>query len=1024
MSFVCLSLASVRLFYSQRLGKYREPDPSILSKQTLIAIPICIQNAIYLSAWIFLSAYVKVHVLWCICIVIFLNFVAIQNFVFRLNSSELVFDAMLNGVPEGQWESESRKIFNTAIFTSWISPYTVWANNKPIEILKKRLGKSNMSKYFLLISNATTSITLIIILSIYCYGVFSVDNFDVANNPPLAHCFRNETLNNCYDSDTANNPPLAHCFQNETLIDCSGFMACFSICYAHNCPSTIRVCDNNEISTDLLTFIIAPILISLLAFNIIFSNIPQILGSYESMYKLTIIHPTLIMDCAKEEFYANIQNAQIQDGDRSKGHKGLLIDAKKEKEKITVEKTHVNCKSKLDSLLKDLTKDVLNQQNPITGNTCLLEAYTSGSYELVKKMKEKGADPKIKNKTGKNVESFEKRNKIKEFTEQKRTWKNEVFYYEVLTDQDKCKIILRDEDKVNGNIYWSLEIKDTTDPLKINTFFAFGNEACKLLECSEELGKDKTLSGLLSDLSTFERNRQKSNSEKINQSDSMCNVVFETIWKCFVLLHIFVPTFIFSLSFVFLNNIKQTFYAIGDFISYLIGNFIGDLLHRIFNIFSINYLTHYIGGYIGRFFNYFKLHNCVKQYRLRTFWISHCIFGASLDAKNSDGLVPLQIAIQNLRKLENGTKLARYLLHLGAANYAKTEEEKDQALKTLDLIRQSQSYTCIWCLPCYNRLPVESLTHIFVHAVQKLCKPKNETLEAVAKSKLKNGKENIAQANINTMSSSNTEQKEKVEEPLQISELIKYLIKLGCNFGAVNEKGETVFHQIAHLNSFKDLEKLVEPHSLAKAINQPNLQLQTPLHLAVQNGNSDYVRFLIGKGADLNAQDIDLRTPLHYAVSREKYDCFDLLLENEKAFVDAQDCEMKSPLHIAVIEGKSEFAKKLFLHHANANLFDEKLNSPIDYASANGYHEFVNIMIKSKENLNLNLQSPIEQNQILTNSTLSLRSSLTSSTSTSFNLQMPETDEIAEDPNVKTNLRTVYGLTQSGKFGFLRKFYF
>jgi ankyrin repeat protein len=241
--------------------------------------------------------------------------------------------------------------------------------------------------------------------------------------------------------------------------------------------------------------------------------------------------------------------------------------------------------------------------------------------------------------------------------------------------------------------------------------------------------------------------------------------------------------------------------------------------------------------------------------------------------------------------------------------------------------------------------------------------------------------------------------------------------------------GETAFHQIAHLNSFKDLKKLVKPHSLAKAINQPNLQLQTPLHLAVQNGNSDYVEFLIDHGADLNAQDLNLRTPLHYAVSREKDDCFDLLLENEKAFVDAQDCEMKSPLHIAVIEGKSEFAKKLFLHNANANLFDEKLNSPIDYASANGNHEIVNIMIKSKENIILNLQSPIEQNQILTNSTLSLRSSLTSSTSTSFNLQMPETDEISEenlleDPDVKTNLNSVYDLTQPGKFGFLRKFYF
>jgi ankyrin repeat protein len=994
MSFICLSLASVRLFYSQRLGKYREPDPPVLSKQIFIAIPICIQNAIYLSAWIFLTAYIKAHVFWCICIVIFMNFVTIQTFVFRLNSSEKYFDAMLNGVQEGQRESEPRKIFYTAILTSWISPNTVWANNKPIEIMKKRLGKSNKSKYFLLISNVITSITVALILSIYCYGVLSLDGFGIANNPPLAHCFKNKPLHNC-----------------------SGFLSCFSVCNSDDCPSKIRFCDKIEKSTDLMTNIVIPVLIGLLIINTLFSCFLQYLGSYENMYKFTsnfkftFIHPTLIIDCAKEDFYSDIQKAvtrvkeaQIQDRCRSKGQKDTKTVNYYKNAVITVEPATFQ-----DSLLKDSTKDILNQQNPITGNTCLLEAYTSGSYELVEKMREKGADPKIKNKVGKNVESCEKRNKIKEFTEKKQTWKNEIFYYEVLTDQDKCKIILRDEDKVNGNIYWSLEIKDTTDPLKINTFFAFGNEACKFLECSEELGKDKTVSGLLSDLSTFERNTQKpcleSSSQKsiknTNQNEgqiglleSIKNIFERMFWPIFSILKvIFRPIFsilkvIFRPIFSILKEIFRPIFSILKDIFWKICSFIVYLLQCILCKLGCD-----------------SLHTCVASHKMWNFWISHFIFGASLEAKNSDGLVPLQIAIQNLSEFANDTKFARYLLYLGAANYPKTEKEKDQVLKTVDLIRQSQRSTCIWCLLCHNRLPVESLTHIFVHAVQKLCKPKNKNLEAVPESELKNAKENTAQANIKTMSSSNTEQKEKVEEPIQISELIKYLIKLGCNFGAVNEKGETVFHQIAGYSLSKDLEILLENHDLTKAINQPNLQLQTPLHLAVQNGNSDYVRFLIDHGADLNAQDLNLRTPLHYAVVLEKDDCFDLLLENEKAFVDAQDCGMKSPLHIAVIEGKPQFAKELFLHHANANLFDKKLNSPVDYATANGNHEIVNILMRRKENITLSLQSPNEQNQTLPNFPLSLEP-------TSYNRQMSETNDIVEvnlieDSEVKTSLKTV-----------------
>jgi hypothetical protein len=209
----------------------------------------------------------------------------------------------------------------------------------------------------------------------------------------------------------------------------------------------------------MMTNIVIPVLIGLLIINTLISCFLQYLGSYENMYrftsklKLAIIHPTLVLDYAKEILHNDIQ--------RAVGN-------------FQAQNLKDSCKYKLNELFKYVTKDILNLQNPLTGNTCLLEAYSKGFYDLVKQMEEKGADPKIKNKAGKNVESCEKRNKIKEFTEKKQTWKNEIFYYEVLTDQDKCKVILRDEDKVNGKIYWSLEINDTTDPLKINTFFAFG----------------------------------------------------------------------------------------------------------------------------------------------------------------------------------------------------------------------------------------------------------------------------------------------------------------------------------------------------------------------------------------------------------------------------------------------------------------------------------------------------------------------------------------------------------------------
>jgi ankyrin repeat protein len=374
---------------------------------------------------------------------------------------------------------------------------------------------------------------------------------------------------------------------------------------------------------------------------------------------------------------------------------------------------------------------------------------------------------------------------------------------------------------------------------------------------------------LLANLNTFKRNIQKTSLERNSQKAHFENRTENEMQSGI-------------LKYVLLESIKLIFWAICHFIVYL-----------------LQFLLYMFGCA--------NLHICVANQKIWRFWFSHYIFGESLEANNSDGLVPLQVAIKNLSKFAKDTKFARYLLYLGAANYAKTEEEKDQVLKILDLVRQSQNSTWFQFISCTNDLPVQSLTDIFIHAIQKLCKQKSH----------KNEFQNLLQTEINT---------------IQISKLIHYLLKRGCNFGSVNEEGENAFHLIAHLNSFKDLEKLVEPHSLAEAINQPNLQLQTPLHLAVQNENSDYVRFLIDKGADLNSQDMDLRTPLHYAVSREKDECLNFLLKSKKAFVDAQDCEMKSPLHIASKDEKNKVVLKLINHGANVNLFDSKLKSPLDYS--------------------------------------------------------------------------------------------
>jgi len=101
-----------------------------------------------LTTWIILASYIKMFALVVIIIIIIAQFVLLRYY-FGLNAKERRYDALIDGVPDGEWESESQTLFWTSIFTSWISPTTVWSNNIinkcNIEELTKKYDLANPS---------------------------------------------------------------------------------------------------------------------------------------------------------------------------------------------------------------------------------------------------------------------------------------------------------------------------------------------------------------------------------------------------------------------------------------------------------------------------------------------------------------------------------------------------------------------------------------------------------------------------------------------------------------------------------------------------------------------------------------------------------------------------------------------------------------------------------------------------------------------------------------------------------------
>ena len=93
---------------------------------------------------------------------------------------------------------------------------------------------------------------------------------------------------------------------------------------------------------------------------------------------------------------------------------------------------------------------------------------------------------------------------------------------------------------------------------------------------------------------------------------------------------------------------------------------------------------------------------------------------------------------------------------------------------------------------------------------------------------------------------------------------------------------------------------------------------KTPLHFAVEGGQADIVRYLLDKGADINARNVAGETPLHYAAGWGFLDVIALLIE-KGADVKARSNEGDTPLHYVRFQAITPVAKILLDHGAEAN---------------------------------------------------------------------------------------------------------
>ena len=115
-------------------------------------------------------------------------------------------------------------------------------------------------------------------------------------------------------------------------------------------------------------------------------------------------------------------------------------------------------------------------------------------------------------------------------------------------------------------------------------------------------------------------------------------------------------------------------------------------------------------------------------------------------------------------------------------------------------------------------------------------------------------------------------------------------------------------------------------------------QGNTLLHIAAMAdvGLVGVVKFLISKGADVNAKSNDLFTPLHAVALTSGNVKVGNILISSGANVNAKYKGGGTPLYSAVGRDNVEFAKFLVSKGADINARDDGGNTPLDYAKRKG----------------------------------------------------------------------------------------
>ncbi len=121
---------------------------------------------------------------------------------------------------------------------------------------------------------------------------------------------------------------------------------------------------------------------------------------------------------------------------------------------------------------------------------------------------------------------------------------------------------------------------------------------------------------------------------------------------------------------------------------------------------------------------------------------------------------------------------------------------------------------------------------------------------------------------------------------------------------------------------------LKENPDLVRALDRKR---KTPLHSAVTYKQPDIIKLLVGKGADIGAQDVTGMTPLHVAAMLGRLEEAQWLLE-QGADPTVMDDYGDMPIHTAAVFGNGQIIGLLIRRGMSPDIQNGKGQTPVDIA--------------------------------------------------------------------------------------------